>query len=221
MLGSSQLFVPGDRVLSGARWWTRRTLRTGAVGLLGLLACSGSFACVSQAAEAEAEPDPKVVPLPEEDEMQIESPAFTDHQPIPRQYTCEGEDVAPPLRWSNLPEATRSLALIVDDPDAPDPKNPQRTWVHWVVYAIPPTAEGLPEGGALPSGARAGKNDWGRADYGGPCPPIGEHRYFFKLYALDRPLGQLGQPTKAELEEAMIGHVLAEAQLVGTYEKHE
>jgi len=149
----------------------------------------------------------------------IMSPSFADQAEIPSQYTCEGKDIAPPLSWSDVPAGTKSLAIIVDDPDAPDPKAPRTTWVHWVVVDIPPSATGLPEGGALPPGARAGKNDWKRTGYGGPCPPIGRHRYFFKLYALDTTLPALKAPTKAELEAAMRGHVLGQAQLVGTYQK--
>ena len=154
--------------------------------------------------------------------LRIESPAFAENGEIPVRFTCEGEDVSPPLSWSAPPAGTKSLALIVDDPDAPDPRAPRRTWVHWIVYAIPPGVRALDEGagaGALPAGARHGENDWGRADYGGPCPPIGRHRYFHKLYALDAVLGDLGTPDKAELERAMKGHVLAHAELVGTYEK--
>jgi Raf kinase inhibitor-like YbhB/YbcL family protein len=151
--------------------------------------------------------------------LTLTSGAFADGGSIPPQYTCEGQDIAPALEWFGLPAETRSLALIVDDPDAPDPKAPKRTWVHWVVYDIPPSTVGLHEGGALPAGAREGKNDWGHSRYNGPCPPTGCHRYFHKLYALDTVLGDLGQPTKAQLERAMEGHVLAQAQLVGRYEK--
>jgi Raf kinase inhibitor-like YbhB/YbcL family protein len=152
----------------------------------------------------------------------LSSPAFKDQGGIPVQHTCEGEDVSPPLAWSSPPEGTRSLALIVDDPDAPDPKAPRMTWVHWVLYNLPATARELPAAvtsEALPSGTRVGQNDWKRNDYGGPCPPIGRHRYFHKLYALDVSLPDLGAPTKAELEKAMQGHVLARAELIGTYEK--
>jgi Raf kinase inhibitor-like YbhB/YbcL family protein len=150
--------------------------------------------------------------------MTLTSTAFTPGSEIPAEHTCEGEDQSPPLDWSSLPPGTRSLALVVDDPDAPDPAAPKRTWVHWVVYGIPPTTTGTPAG-SPPSGAREGKNDWGRAGYGGPCPPIGRHRYFHKLYALDTDLGDLGAPTKAELEAAMRDHVLAHAELIGTYKK--
>jgi Raf kinase inhibitor-like YbhB/YbcL family protein len=141
---------------------------------------------------------------------------------IPAQYTCEGRDVSPPLQWSGVPAGTKSLALIVDDPDAPDPKAPKTVWVHWVVYDIPPDATSLQEAAqksTLPRGAREGVNDWKRRGYGGPCPPIGRHRYFHKLYALDAELADLGEPTKAALEKAMAGHVLAQAELVGTYHK--
>ena len=151
--------------------------------------------------------------------LALTSPAFTSDGPIPARHTCEGEDVSPALAWTGAPEATKSFALVVDDPDAPDPAAPKRTYVHWVLYDIPASAAGLPEGGALPPGTREGRNDWGRTGYGGPCPPIGRHRYFHKLYALDATLGDLRTPDKAALERAMKGHVLAEARLVGTYEK--
>ena len=154
--------------------------------------------------------------------MQIASSAFAESQSIPRQYTCEGSDASPPLAWSGVPPAAKSLVLIVDDPDAPDPAAPRMTWVHWLLYNLPPGTSALPEGvarGALPAGTLEGLNDWRRTGYGGPCPPIGRHRYFFKLYALDRLLPDLGRPTKAALEKAMQGHVVGEAVLVGTYQK--
>jgi hypothetical protein len=149
--------------------------------------------------------------------MRITSTAFADNGEIPTVHTCEGRDIAPPLQFGGAPAGAKSLALIVDDPDAPDPAAPKMTWVHWVVYDIPPSAAGLPEGGALPSGARDGLNDWKRIGYGGPCPPVGRHRYFFKLYALDTTLSFAHPPTKQQLEQAMKGHVLAHAELVGTY----
>ena len=154
--------------------------------------------------------------------MQIASSAFADNQPIPRQHTCEGADTSPPLAWSGVPPGAKSLALIVDDPDAPDPAAPRMTWVHWLLYNLPPTSTSLAEGvarGGLPAGTLEGLNDWRRTGYGGPCPPIGRHRYFFKLYALDRVLPDLNRPTKPLLEKAIHGHVLAEAALVGTYQK--
>ncbi len=152
--------------------------------------------------------------------LTITSPAFTNSGPIEARYTCEGMDTSPELQWTGEPSQTRSFALIVDDPDAPDPQAPKTTWVHWVVYNIPAKAHDLPENSGkqgLPAGARDGTNDWKRVGYGGPCPPVGTHRYFFKLYALDTVLPDLNRPTKSQLLNAMQGHVLAEAQLVGTY----
>jgi len=154
--------------------------------------------------------------------LSISSPAFAPNGAIPARHTCEGEDVSPALAFAGLPDGTKSLALIVDDPDAPDPAAPKTTWVHWVLYDLPPATAGLPEAvspKALPAGTREGKNDWKRTGWGGPCPPIGTHRYFFKLYALDTLLGDLREPTKAALLKAMEGHVLAQAEVVGTYRK--
>lgn len=148
----------------------------------------------------------------------LESPAFPPEGVIPVSYTCEGADISPELRWSGAPEGTKSLALIVDDPDAPDPAAPKMTYVHWVLFNIPPDVVGLPENvKQLPPGTREGLNDFGRTSYGGPCPPIGTHRYYFKLYALDAVLDMAGTPKKPKLLEAMEGHVLAEASLMGTY----
>jgi Raf kinase inhibitor-like YbhB/YbcL family protein len=154
--------------------------------------------------------------------LRLTSSAFPHGSAIPRRHTCDGDDTSPPLAWEGVPAGTKSLALIVDDPDAPDPAAPQRVWVHWVLYDIPPSATGLPEGvapTALPLGTREGRNDWKRTGYGGPCPPIGRHRYFHKLYALEAALPDLRQPTKAVLEKAMAGHVLESAELVGTYQR--
>jgi len=154
--------------------------------------------------------------------LEITSSSFAHQGEIPRKYTCEGTDVSPPLSWSGIPGGTKSLALIVEDPDAPDPAAPKMTWIHWVLYNIPPTTSGLPEAVAssnLPPGTLEGKNDWNRTGYGGPCPPIGRHRYFHKLYALDTVLPDLGKPSKAALEKAMEGHTLGRAELIGTYRK--
>ncbi len=152
--------------------------------------------------------------------LTLTSSAFSAGAEIPERHTCEGEDTAPPLAWSGAPEATQSFALVVDDPDAPDPAKPRMTWVHWVLYDLPPSATALPEGGTpLPAGTREGLNDGKRTGWGGPCPPIGCHRYFFKLYALDAMLPDLGRPTKAALEKAMEGHLLEKTELVGTYQK--
>ncbi len=154
--------------------------------------------------------------------LTLTSTAFTHQGAIPRKHTCDGQDMSPALAWTGVPPGTKSLALIVDDPDAPDPAAPKMTWVHWVLYDLPATATGLPEGvrpQALPDGTREGLNDWKRTGYGGPCPPIGRHRYFHKLYALDTILADLGRPTKTQLERAMQGHILAEAELIGTYQR--
>ncbi len=154
--------------------------------------------------------------------MVLSSPAFDAGGEIPAVFTCEGPDLSPALDWTGVPEQAQSLVLIVDDPDAPDPKAPKTTWVHWVLYNIPKTARGLPQAvaaRALPAGTREGTNDWKRTGYGGPCPPIGRHRYFHKLYALDVVLPDLGTATKADVLAAMKGHVLAQAELVGTYQK--
>ena len=154
--------------------------------------------------------------------LTLNSPDFVHNGPMPARLTCDDRDLSPQLHWSGVPAGAQSLALIVDDPDAPDPAAPRMTWVHWVLYNMSPTATGLPEGvvaHALPPGTREGVNDWGRTGYGGPCPPIGRHRYFHKLYALDAVLPDLGKPTKAVLEQAMAGHVLASTELVGTYQK--
>ena len=154
--------------------------------------------------------------------MKLTSSQFENQGEIPKKFTCDGEDISPALAWSDIPAGTKSLALIVDDPDAPDPANPRMTWVHWVLYNIPATANALPEGVTskdLPEGTMEGLNDWKKTGYGGPCPPIGRHRYFHKLYALDVVLPDLEKPTKAELEKAMKGHVIKQEELVGTYQR--
>ena len=154
--------------------------------------------------------------------LTLTSGAYDAGDAIPARYTCQGEDISPPLSWSGVPDGTRSLVLIIDDPDAPDPKAPQMTWVHWVLYNIPADTTGLAEGvspAMLPSGTHQGLNDWQRTSYGGPCPPTGRHRYFHKLYALDTLLEDLQEPTKAKMETAMQGHVIAQDQFVATYQK--
>ncbi|MGM0576949.1 MAG: YbhB/YbcL family Raf kinase inhibitor-like protein [Myxococcota bacterium] len=154
--------------------------------------------------------------------MLIQSSAFDPDGEIPARYTCEGDDTSPPLRWYDVPEGAKSLVLIMDDPDAPDPKAPQMTFVHWVLYNLPPEDGGLTEHVTptrLPEGTRQGTNSWKRTGYGGPCPPIGRHRYFFKLFALDETLEDLEHPTSEMLQRAMEGHVLEEAEMIGTYEK--
>jgi Raf kinase inhibitor-like YbhB/YbcL family protein len=153
--------------------------------------------------------------------MKLTSPSFGPQGSIPQRHTCDGENVSPLLSWSEVPSGAKTLALIMDDPDAPDPAKPRMTWVHWVLYNIPAVADGLLEGvdaRSVPPGTLEGKNDWKKTGYGGPCPPIGRHRYVHKLYALDVVLPDLRQPNKAALEAAMQGHILAQAELVGTYQ---
>ena len=152
--------------------------------------------------------------------LSITSPAFDHNGGIPGKFTCDGQDRSPALAWTGIPAGTRSLVLIVDDPDAPDPAAPKMTWVHWLLYNLPAETGGLPEATAeLPAGTLQGLNDWHRTGYGGPCPPIGRHRYFHKLYALDVRLPDLAKPTRQRLLDAMQGHVLEQAELVGTYQR--
>lgn len=155
--------------------------------------------------------------------MSIMSSAFMHGREIPQRHTCDGVNTSPPLQWIGMPSGTKSMALIVDDPDAPDPAAPQTTWVHWVLYNIPAGTSSLADGGTenhIPAGALQGINDWHMQSYGGPCPPIGKHRYFFKLYALDRVLPDLKKPTKTKLEKAMQGHILDQSSLIGLYKRN-
>ena len=149
--------------------------------------------------------------------VRVESPAFSEGGSIPRQYTCDDRDVSPPLTWSGVPEGAKSLVLICDDPDS------SRTWVHWVAFDLPPgdgrLPEGLPTGETLPGGGRQGTNDFHKLGYGGPCPPGGTHRYFFKLYALDKRLELTSAATKADVERGMKGHILAQGELMGRYSR--
>ena len=152
--------------------------------------------------------------------MRIMSTAFDSATEMPRRYTCEGKNISPPLAWEAVPEEAKSLALVVLDPDAPDPAAPAQTFVHWVLYDIPTNIEGLAEGADLTAtNINHGVNDFGSTAYGGPCPPVGNHRYFHQLYALDTTFDSLDQPSWAELEQAMEGHVLEKAELIGRYEK--
>jgi Raf kinase inhibitor-like YbhB/YbcL family protein len=152
------------------------------------------------------------------DTIKIESKAFNPMQPIPSQYTGDGADVSPPLSWSNVPPVAKSLVLIVDDPDAPS-----GTWVHWVVYDLPPAIDSLPENvpktDTLPGGGKQGKTDFNRIGWNGPCPPGGTHRYFFKIYVLDIMLDLPAGKTKHEIEKAMKGHIQATGELAGTYKR--
>ncbi len=152
----------------------------------------------------------------------LKSNAFAHGDEIPMEYTCEGEDISPELSWEGVPEYTKSLALIVHDPDVPSPDNPKRIWVHWVLYNLPPDTKGLARDisvSELPSGTLEGLNDWNITGYGGPCPPKGRHRYFHTLYALSIVLKKLQDPAKSKLEAAMKDHILAKAELIGTYMK--
>ena len=154
--------------------------------------------------------------------LTLASSAFGPMQEIPRRFTCDGDDVSPRLEWSGIPPGTQSLALIVHDPDVPSPDAPKRIWVHWVLYNLPFELTWLDEAitaSKQPAGSLDGRNDWGRTGYGGPCPPKGRHRYFHTLYALDCRLPDLKLPGKTALEAAMQGHVLARAELVGTYQR--
>ncbi|MCR4301377.1 MAG: YbhB/YbcL family Raf kinase inhibitor-like protein [Sulfuricaulis sp.] len=154
--------------------------------------------------------------------LTLTSTAFPHNGEIPLRYTCDGDDISPPLSWSDAPAGAKSLVLIVDDPDAPDPQAPKMIWVHWVLYNIPPSTAGLPEAVVtknLPPETLEGVNDWKQSGYRGPCPPIGRHRYFHKLYALDTVLSDMNQPTKAKVESALQGHIITQTVIVGTYQR--
>ena len=200
-----------------------RLLRTSfAVITLAALACgrgseAGSDTAVAGVAVTSTRPEGSY-PMT----LKVTSSAFQQGGSIPSQYTCEGKDSSPPLSWSGTPSNAKTIAMIVDDPDAPDPAKPQRVYVHWVVFNIPAQTTSLAENASksgMPAGAVQGKNDWGKPEYGGPCPPVGRHRYFFKLYALDTALTGLKDATKAELEKAMKGHIVDSGELMGTYQK--
>ena len=146
--------------------------------------------------------------------FELTSSAFAPGERIPQTYTCDGQDISPPLRWSEPPAGTQSLALIMDDPDAPI-----GIWDHWLLFNLPAETRNLPEQAVLPAGSLDGRNSWGRTGYGGPCPPGGTHRYFFKLYALDVTLTLAAGAEKEQLLQAMEGHILAQAELMGTYSR--
>lgn len=154
--------------------------------------------------------------------LSLRTSAFAAGGPIPQRFTCDGAGVSPPLSWSGVPREARSLVLLVEDPDAPDPRAPRTIWTHWLLYDLPPAATRLPENvkpSELPAGTRQGLNGWRREGYGGPCPPIGTHRYFFRLLALDTTLAKLPRPTREAILDAVRGHVIARAELMGTYRR--
>ena len=192
----------------------RRVFMRQSANLLGLTGLA--LVSCNSASKGSTSTQPQTTPVPKT--MKLESSAFTANGMIPSQYTCDGQDMSPSLSWDAPPTGTQSLALIVDDPDAPG-----RTFVHWVLYDLPPEIHQLPKGVAaeptLSGGGTNGKNDFGNLGYGGPCPPTGIHRYFFKLYALDRELDLKPGATKAQLEAAMSGHILAAAELIGRYSR--
>jgi Raf kinase inhibitor-like YbhB/YbcL family protein len=190
--------------------WSGRAARC-AAALLFALTASTSSALAKPKAEKEGAMA-----------LSVQSPAFTAMSGMPKKYTCEGSDTSPPLEWSGAPANTKSFVVLVEDPDAPDPAAPQRIWVHWLLYVVPPTVHRLAEGAAssgMQAGIKVGKNDWGKETYGGPCPPKGRHRYFHKVFALDTVLSFPNPPSKHDVESAMKGHVLAQAETVGTYAK--
>jgi hypothetical protein len=199
----------------------RAPLRATALALAAIAA--GATVTAAQTSST-APPSGPPIPGAKEKRMSFEltSPAFEPGGEIPRIHTCDGRDVSPPLAWRGAPAGTRSFALIVDDPDAPDPAAPKVVWVHWVLYNLPANLDALPQGvtaKTLPRGALEGVNDWRRTGWQGPCPPVGRHRYFFKLYALDTVLPDLKRPVKAALEKAMAGHVLARSERIGRYQR--
>jgi Raf kinase inhibitor-like YbhB/YbcL family protein len=155
---------------------------------------------------------------PPKSEIKLRSSAFQDGGMIPSKYTCDGANISPPLEWSGIPQGAKSLALVCDDPDAPG-----KTWVHWVAFDLPSSRNSLPENvppvEEIPGGGKPGTNDFKKIGYGGPCPPSGTHRYFFKLYALDKALELGNNTTKDQLLKAMAGHVLGQAEIIGRYKR--
>jgi len=153
-------------------------------------------------------------------DFRLQVSAFNNQGDIPAKFTCEGANISPAISWSGVPEGTKSIALIVDDPDAPDPQKPEKVFTHWVLYNIPPTATKLGEAEHhFPKGTQHGSNDYSKADYAGPCPPIGKHRYFFKLFALDTNFHFMVRPSRADLEKEMANHILAQSEVIGLYAK--
>ncbi len=194
--------------------------RTMIIALALIAACSLAACKGNEKKEAETRPDVVLREMEDTMAIAVTSPAFEDGGMIPKKFTCDGNDISPPLHIDGVPEDTKSLTLIADDPDAPS-----GTWVHWVLYNLPPATtelpENMPEDEQLKDGARHGITDFQRFGYGGPCPPSGTHRYYFKVYALDTMLDLPGRATKADVVKAMQGHVLAEGQLMGRYARQK
>lgn len=192
-----------------------KNLMRAKVVALGLMITASIVACHSQSKPATPVAE---TATPNKNELKLTSVAFQQGQPIPRQYTCDGINVSPPLEWSGTPKSAKTIAIIADDPDAP-----AGTWVHWVLYNLPAdnigVVENVPSTETLKAGASQGKNDFGKIGYGGPCPPSGTHRYFFKVYALDSEVPLTAGATKADLEKAMAGHIVLQGQLMGTYRR--
>lgn len=188
-------------------------LKAGPIALL--IMCA--VACTKPAVTTQSPPTTQTPPGTTAT-IKLTSSAFADSQPIPRQYTCSGINISPPLEWAGVPKSAKTIAIIADDPDAP-----AGTWVHWVIYNMPADTigmvENLPTTEELKGGGFQGKNDFEKIGYGGPCPPSGTHRYFFKIYSLDTELPLKAGATKAEVEKAMAGHVVAQGQLMGTYSR--
>ncbi len=180
-----------------------------ALVLLLLLSCAGRQPQIAQ---------PANTPTPDKAEIKLTSAAFKEGEPMPRAYTCDGVNISPPLEWSGVPKTAKTIAIVCDDPDAPG-----GTWVHWVLYNLPADniglVENLPATETLKAGGFQGKNDFDKTAYGGPCPPSGTHRYFFKIYALDSELPLKAGATRAELMKAMEGHIVLQGQLMGTYRR--
>src|SRR3989339_469153 len=176
-----------------------------------VLLCTSTLLLAACARQEEVSPNEPAVPTPP---MELTSPAFTYGESIPSRYTCDGEDMSPPLKISGVPEGTQSLVLICDDPDVP-----MGAWDHWILFNIDPTTTEIAEG-TEPAGSAGGFSSWGRTGYGGPRPPVGSHRHFFRLFPPDAPLPPVGDPpTKKELSSAMEGHILKQAELMGVYQR--
>jgi len=197
----------------------RRESKVLAIGLV----LAGGAVILTRSAAPLAAAGPLAALAASDDTLRLTSPAFRNGGALPRSCTCDGDDQSPPLAWSGVPEGAKSIALLIDDPDAPDPAAPKVTWTHWLIYNLPPSRADSLAAGVKPSDlrgdARMGMNDWKKTAYGGPCPPVGRHRYYHHLYALDTVLTFKHPPDRAEFLRAIEGHVIAKAELLGTYQR--